>query len=244
MRHLFLAAAAFGLSVPAGAAVVVSYENPGVQSTTATFDFVGVETFESRPLGAGQTFTTTFGGSEISGEYKGVRIDDANQYGSAGGAGKHAVTFSTGGYEILLSTARPEGINYFGYWLSALDAGNKLDFFKGASLVYSFTPAAVLGAIGSNGAYFCNPNSQFAGQNCGEPYAFVNIFFKDGLTIDRIRVYESPEVGGYESDSHTVGYFLSQGGNVVPEPGTWAMLIAGFGLVGAGLRRRRAIVAA
>nr|WP_274603701.1 PEPxxWA-CTERM sorting domain-containing protein [Polymorphobacter multimanifer] len=25
----------------------------------------------------------------------------------------------------------------------------------------------------------------------------------------------------------------------MPEPGTWAMLIAGFGLVGATLRRRR-----
>jgi hypothetical protein len=29
------------------------------------------------------------------------------------------------------------------------------------------------------------------------------------------------------------------GGGVVPEPGTWAMLIAGFGLVGAAARRRR-----
>jgi hypothetical protein len=29
------------------------------------------------------------------------------------------------------------------------------------------------------------------------------------------------------------------GGGVIPEPATWAMLIAGFGLVGAGLRRRR-----
>jgi hypothetical protein len=29
------------------------------------------------------------------------------------------------------------------------------------------------------------------------------------------------------------------GGNVVPEPATWAMLIAGFGLVGATLRRTR-----
>ncbi len=31
---------------------------------------------------------------------------------------------------------------------------------------------------------------------------------------------------------------------VVPEAGTWAMLIAGFGLVGAGLRRRRELLAA
>jgi hypothetical protein len=31
---------------------------------------------------------------------------------------------------------------------------------------------------------------------------------------------------------------------VVPEPGTWAMLIAGFGLVGGALRRRRPVAAA
>ncbi|MFN7177077.1 MAG: PEPxxWA-CTERM sorting domain-containing protein, partial [Thermaurantiacus sp.] len=29
------------------------------------------------------------------------------------------------------------------------------------------------------------------------------------------------------------------GGGVIPEPATWAMLIAGFGLVGGALRRRR-----
>jgi hypothetical protein len=32
--------------------------------------------------------------------------------------------------------------------------------------------------------------------------------------------------------------------NVVPEPGTWAMMIAGFGLVGAAARRRKALAAA
>jgi hypothetical protein len=34
------------------------------------------------------------------------------------------------------------------------------------------------------------------------------------------------------------------GGGGVPEPATWAMMIAGFGLVGASARRRRTLVAA
>jgi hypothetical protein len=38
--------------------------------------------------------------------------------------------------------------------------------------------------------------------------------------------------------------FTSSGGAVVPEPASWAMLIAGFGLVGAVARRRRAATAA
>nr|WP_328831484.1 PEPxxWA-CTERM sorting domain-containing protein [Thermaurantiacus tibetensis] len=40
------------------------------------------------------------------------------------------------------------------------------------------------------------------------------------------------------------GDILLAGGGVIPEPGIWAMMIAGFGLVGAGLRRRRVVVAA
>jgi hypothetical protein len=37
---------------------------------------------------------------------------------------------------------------------------------------------------------------------------------------------------------------LNGGSGVVPEPASWAMLIAGFGLVGAAMRRRRTLQAA
>ncbi len=53
-----------------------------------------------------------------------------------------------------------------------------------------------------------------------------------------------PEGLSFTSQS---GQFLTDlgGGGAVPEPSTWAMLIAGFGLVGATMRkRRRAIIAA
>jgi hypothetical protein len=38
-------------------------------------------------------------------------------------------------------------------------------------------------------------------------------------------------------------YDLAPSGGVIPEPATWAMLIAGFGLAGVGLRRRRPALA-
>ncbi len=246
MRNTLIAGVAGALlAMPASAAVVVTFENAGVQTSSATFDFVGVETFESYSTGAGQTVGTTFGGSEISGTYSNLRVDNANRFGSAGGVGKHAVAASgVAGYDLTLSTARPEGITYFGYWLSALDNGNVLEFYKGATKVYTFLPTDVRNVIGMCPNSYCgNPNAAFAGQNTGEPYAFINIFFTGGDTFDRIRFFESPSVGNYESDNHTVGYFRDVVGNPVPEPATWAMLIAGFGMVGFAARRRRAIAA-
>lgn len=242
MKFLLGAATAALFAIPAVAGVTVTYEDAGVQNSTAGFDFVGVETFEGVATGSGQSFGTTFGGSAISGTYSNVQIDSANQFGSAGGTGNHAVTFAGVGYDLSLSTARPEGINYFGYWLSALDRGNKLEFFRDGALVYSFTPDAVDAAVGAcpNGSNaFCgNPTLPFLGQNGSEPYVFVNVYFTGGTTIDMVRFFEAPSVGGYESDNHTVGYFNTIGGNTVPEPATWGMMILGFGLVGLASRRR------
>jgi hypothetical protein len=45
-------------------------------------------------------------------------------------------------------------------------------------------------------------------------------------------------------DQINVHTFTLNDGGVVPEPASWAMLIAGFGLVGAAARRRRVVAAA
>jgi hypothetical protein len=249
MRIMFGLASAILIAAPAAAVTVtVSYENAGVQTAASTsFDFLGVETFEAAMTGSGQTYNTSFGGSEISGQYTNLRVDGANQYGSAGGAGNHAVAPAGGaGYELTLSTARTEGVNYFGYWLSALDAGNVLEFYKAGNLLYTFNPTNVITSIGGCNPqpqpYCGNPNDASPRRVLHEQFAFVNIYFEDD-TFDKIKFYESAGAGGnYESDNHTVGYFIEKGGNTVPEPATWAMLITGFGMTGLAARRRRRMV--
>ncbi len=265
MRILYpLAALAAGLAASAAGAVVpfeVSYESEaaGAQNTTTTFSAVGVETFSGlTPANdVEQTFATNFGGSSVfSGTYTNAEIRDADQYGGAGGSGPYAVTFTNAGYSLDIASTLPQGVNYFGYWLSALDAGNQVTFYSGNRKLFTFRPQDVINAVNATatpGDYYGNPNAAFAGENTAEPYIFLN-FYSNLRPFTRIEFSETPTGGGYESDNHTVGRYLTKSGTLiplnesvvgdVPEPATWAMLIAGFGMVGASARRRRRLVAA
>jgi cyclic lactone autoinducer peptide len=280
-----LASVAF--SSAAHAAFVVTYEpeTPGMQTsnTTATFQVSGTENFEtyssfngttdvSTALPASsnvsgsqtyQTFSTDFGTKgQITGVYSGVQIIAADQYGGAGGSGQYAVSF--GGsrgqpYSLTLTSVPGVSVNYFGYWLSALDAGNTLTFYEGNTQVYQFNAAdvkAALVATGNYGAYAGNPNANYAGNDYGEPFAYFNFYDTTG-SFDKI-VFSEVNNGsaGYESDNQTVGYKVityGNGGsktdvpnaapdatpNAVPEPATWTMMILGVGAIGAVLRSRR-----
>ncbi len=223
----------------------LTYENAGVEHTTAGFTVVGVETFDARPTGF-DTFTTDFGtAGAFTGSYTSVQIHSADQYGSAGGTGNYAVAFNGTPYSITLTADPvkvPGGVNYFGYYLSALDGGNLVQFFRAGVLVGQLDPSGVLARIGSKPAYFGNPDAPFKGQNGGQPYAFINFFDTNG-TFDTVK-FSQTTGGGYELDNHTVGYYTTVSGNTVPEPAAWTLMIAGFGLVGGSLRRRATTVAA
>ena len=56
--------------------------------------------------------------------------------------------------------------------------------------------------------------------------------------------YRINDIQGLNSSAAYEKLVFTNSGSVVPEPASWAMLIAGFGLVGAVARRRRAATAA
>ena len=236
----YLAATAAFASVPAQAATLtgftVTVEDPGVTQSSAGFDNFGVETFEGRSTGV-QTFTSDFGGSPFTGEYSNINVIGFDQYGGAGNTGQYGVSGigQTSSYSIDFSGNTGGGINYFGYWLSALDAGNTVEFWSGGSSLGTFDPAAVLSYVSGNSDYYGNP---VTGQNSAEPYVFVN-FYKDTGTFDKIVFNQTNTGAGYESDNHTVGWYNTPGGNPVPgvpEPSTWALMLLGFGAVGGVMR--------
>jgi hypothetical protein len=234
--------------------VSLESEKPGIQASTSGFNFVGVEKFDSQKTGTGQSFETDFGSSGIfTGKYTGVQILKQDKYGAAGGKGNYAVTFSNKGYSLDLATKLDTGVTYFGFWLSALDRGNNVTFFNKDKQLFTFSASdakTFIDGLKARDQYYCNPNEAFKGQNCGEPYAFLNFYAAKGTSFDRIVFAENPEKGGYESDNHTVGQWNKKSGTIipatgtVPEPQTWALLIAGFSMVGTSLRRRSRSVAA
>ena len=236
-RAAIMMAAAGGAAAAQADVFYLNYEAPGVQHSTATFTEVGVETFDGRP--SMRNWTTDFGtGGAVQATYSHVQINNADQYGGVGGTGQYAVAFNSTPYSLQFTSdpkRLPHGVNYFGYWLSALDAGNHVAFYKGGSLVGSLNPGDVLARLNNNRAYFGNPNPAFAGQNANEPYAFINFYDMTG-NFDEVRFTQTTGGGGYESDNHTVGFYTATGG--APEPSTWALLVTGFGLVGGGLRRK------
>jgi hypothetical protein len=241
----------------------VTYEDPGEQTVVgpgndgsfcvgATICTAGEETFDtwngSKPL------TTDFGtGGLITGTYTGDIVKTAqNQYGGAGGTGYFADVSGHNSYTLSLTTngsVDAPGVNYFGLWFSALDAGNLMQFYDKGVLLYSFTPAKFISLVGAcpEGDFCGNPNSNHLGQDANEQFAFLNFYDTTGY-FDEI-VFTETTTAGFESDNHTVAYMNPAGPNSgtflqdnAPEPGSVFLMLGGVAILLAGkhgLKRMR-----
>jgi hypothetical protein len=214
--------ASAGPITPTYLAAGVQTPNFPTACSSATSCFYGTETFSSW---AGGDFTSTFqtgtsnfnsstyirGAYTSNGDTKWAK-SAANQYGGAKGTTAFpsltGATSPSSAYVIRLSTsANIPGVNYFGIWISALDAANSLQFYGGGKLLYSFGATdlqTALGTCSTSNAYCGNPTTPFKGQNSTEAYAYVNFFDTVGY-FDTVVLYET-STSGFESSNHAVAY--------------------------------------
>lgn len=228
-KPVFAAAAVAALAAPAMAGVSITLEAPGVANTTQSFAEVGVETFDSYAPGTYTTLNSNFGGtSGYTGVYSGPEIHVNDQWGGDSGS-QYVVALGQGAsYTLDLN----KSADYFGFYLTALSAGNNIAFYNGDTQLLSLGYNDLMSYMTPG-----HQGSAVPGQSSSEYFAFFNFNFTDGDKYDQVRFWNTGS-DGFESDNHTIGI------NAVPEPATWALLIAGFGMVGLATRRRRRVAQA
>lgn len=82
------------------------------------------------------------------------------------------------------------------------------------------------------------PFGYVSGTDLGTSIAIYNNLTLDDLGLTVGDSYTWTWGNGAEQDSFTVNILAAQN-SAVPEPATWALMITGFGLTGAAMRRRR-----
>lgn len=147
----------------------------------------------------------------LSGSYTLVSGSVSNQYAAPLGDTTQYLAVRGGETASLAISPAVKSLSF--YW-GSIDAYNTVKFYSGETQVGSFTgdqiPAAP--SDGSQG----NPTNNRR----------VNFSF-DGAKVTSVQF--SSSLNAFEAD--TVA-------GAVPEPASWAMLVAGFGLVGLSARRR------
>lgn len=243
---LAVAASLASLTTPAMAATfLVTYEAAGAKNSTAGFDYFGIETFDDKIGQSAFNSDFTHDDVTINLAYKDVVVISADQFGGANGTNYAVVGLNstTRSYSIDITTSSGDGVNYFGYWLSALDSNNFVSFYKDGeeAPLFSFAPTDVEALLAGKPEYWGHPGpGEHTGKNNGEPYVFLSFFYEGG-TFDRVVFTQGPGSAGYESDNHTVGFYNQTSGTpITPVSEPAALGLLGAGLLGiAGLRRRR-----
>lgn len=116
----------------------------------------------------------------------------------------------TGPAEVNFSTA----LSYFGFLWGSADTYNTVSFYDGANLLASFTGSQVFGSASGSQAVA----------------SYFN--FQTGAGEKLTRVAFASSQNAFETDNHA--YIAA-----VPEPETYAMMLAGLGLMGLVARRRK-----
>ena len=173
----------------AASSMVVTYEAAGVISSPVASSY----TYDFNSIGTGTKSNVSWTGWGGTGTFSSVKVNSADVFG---GASNSNYTFANDSTQTTLNLSI--GVSYFGMWWSAGDAGNILDFYSGATKIFTFTSSVLNGLSAS---YYGNPNTGGnRGGNSDEKYAYINFFVQSGSQIDKVIARGS----NFESDNWTL----------------------------------------
>jgi len=124
----------------AASSMVVTYQAAGVMSSPVLSSF----TYDFNSIGTGVKSNISWTGWGGTGTFTSVKVNPVDVYG---GANNSNYTFANDSAQTTLNLST--GVSYFGMWWSAGDSGNILDFYSGATKIFTFT-SSVLDGLSSS----------------------------------------------------------------------------------------------
>jgi hypothetical protein len=162
---------------------------------------------------SGDSFASTFGGTGPSAVFQGFSAGTASGTGTAFGTSAFAT--ASGAASVKLDRT----VKYFGYRAAALDGNNTVELFSRGTSLGFFNLVGNAAAAGA-----ASDPSRLEGG-----FTYVNVF--SDTAFDEVRFTQS--AGSFALDDVRVNQVAP-----VPETGLWALMILGFGALGAALRFR------
>lgn len=176
-------------------------------------------------VGAASAATVTFTFSNVVGNYNGTVTGHVDGL----------VNNATSAASAVWVDSYPAGLNQFGTYSTPFNvlawSGNLME--NSFTLSGGLVTAAFFSISGANGI-----NDQlYLNSACACAFGTGHTNFLNIGNNDTQYVWSTGPLGAPDG----VVFGAAQGG--VPEPTTWALMISGFGLAGAALRRRRVVAA-
>ncbi len=159
-------------------------------------------------------------GYSLSGSYGVVNTTIGGQHASpAPNNSTDFYFYTSSALQTNNATLSTPDLSAIGFYWGSIDTYNHVDVLgAGGATIFTLSGATLI-------------NANFGNQSAAATNRRVTFYAEGNEVITGLR-FKSTDVA-FEIDDISAP--------AVPEPATWAMLIAGFGLVGAAMRRQRAV---